>query len=501
MTRQRLRVGIAVGFLAIAAAFALQQAMRRPDLTLRVLIPVQFLISNNKLNVKPENLSSTFQYYLLENLAVGLVRDSASDPRGYVGGLAETWRRNGPKNWIFKLRNDLRWSDGSHIEGQEIALHLKSLSGRGSRHLQRMKHLVDAVYNGQVQEIEVSFDTEMGVEILSELSLADASLVSAANVDGDWTITSGAYSLPRASLAPEGPIDMVANAHSSMISPASPTKIQLWWPTNLDDLTTAFEHGKVDLFVTITHIFTRRQQAMIKQAPHQFRGHPNLLYYLAFNDFLGQQDTPLRRQIAEAFDQALQGFVSPAGLNRELQFVPEGFAGRLGNDRPKSQHSGGPSSLLSGRVLSIRLAPQMKELVGFDAVLSQVEKRLGCQIKVEYKSMSEHSAADKFQLSLWTFKGNQADPLGSWSFLFSSDKGQALAGFSQFAKPYLDAARIQTGADFQATMSQLHRKAIDDAWGIPLFNEIAIALGSDRVDLSSFNPIDMRQRYYSLSIK
>ncbi|MBI4925722.1 MAG: hypothetical protein HY843_07340 [Bdellovibrio sp.] len=63
------------------------------------------------------NTETTYEYYLLENLSMGLIRDDVREPSGYASAIAESWKQKNSKTWQFKIKSPLFWSDGSPMHG------------------------------------------------------------------------------------------------------------------------------------------------------------------------------------------------------------------------------------------------------------------------------------------------------------------------------------------------------------------------------------------------
>src|SRR5690349_8556483 len=85
---------------------------------LEVLFPLVYLTHSDRI-IDPSDLKTDVEYYLLENLAVGLLRDSMDGSSGYGPALATAWRQASERRWEFDLRKDNRWSDGKPILGTE----------------------------------------------------------------------------------------------------------------------------------------------------------------------------------------------------------------------------------------------------------------------------------------------------------------------------------------------------------------------------------------------
>jgi len=136
--------------------------------------------------VDPTKTDTIAEFYLLENLAIGLVRDDIRELSGYRGALARSWKQTDTVTWVFKLREDLRWSDGSPIGLEYIRDYYQNLSRKETRHLVGMRRLKEALLNKSTGELTFHFDGKTNDSIIHELSLADATLLHPTNLEGDW---------------------------------------------------------------------------------------------------------------------------------------------------------------------------------------------------------------------------------------------------------------------------------------------------------------------------
>ncbi len=71
---------------------------------LKSVFPVNNLRKDGTL-IDPANTNGVWDYYLLENLASGLVTDDMSRPGGYYPVLAESWDIVSEHEWRFCLRD------------------------------------------------------------------------------------------------------------------------------------------------------------------------------------------------------------------------------------------------------------------------------------------------------------------------------------------------------------------------------------------------------------
>ena len=96
-----------IATMAYTMTLIKQQHTRTPEPPeLKVIAPLQVFAGADKL-LDPHNLQYVFEYYLLENLSVGLVRDNPKVAGGFEGILARSFRQLSPRVWRFHLRDAL----------------------------------------------------------------------------------------------------------------------------------------------------------------------------------------------------------------------------------------------------------------------------------------------------------------------------------------------------------------------------------------------------------
>jgi oligopeptide transport system substrate-binding protein len=103
---------------ALALAFGAQAAVIPPGVQLN---PTQTLIRNN--GSEPETLDpalaeSVGANNIMRDLFEGL---TANDAAGHiVPGVAESWKQTNPTTWVFKLRQNAKWSNGEPVVAQDF---------------------------------------------------------------------------------------------------------------------------------------------------------------------------------------------------------------------------------------------------------------------------------------------------------------------------------------------------------------------------------------------
>ncbi|OFZ11900.1 MAG: hypothetical protein A2Z20_03120 [Bdellovibrionales bacterium RBG_16_40_8] len=165
------------------------------DHELQILFTRLYRLNSNSPLVDATNTETVAEYYLLENLTIGLIRDSNMDMRGYEPGIAERWWHSTPNSWSFKIRDNLRWSNGQAITLHEIKESLSRLKNSKSRHILYMKNLDEISADLHTNEIVLRFANPVNSGVLHELSLADSGLLHPLNLQYDWSVTSGPYTI------------------------------------------------------------------------------------------------------------------------------------------------------------------------------------------------------------------------------------------------------------------------------------------------------------------
>lgn len=462
---------------------------------MHVLFPVQVLLSSQgQLAIDPRNLASAQGYYLLENLALGLLRDDPTAPLGFAPCLARSWQQVDEKTWTFALREDLRFSDGSPLTGDYVAEEMRSLATRNSRHLRLLRKLQQVDYDPASHHLTLRFESNAGGGVLHELSLADAVILHPSNKSFDWSVTSGPYSVGSIAES-EQTLILRKNLFSPVVIRNPADELTLFWPLDRADLEKAFRELPVDLFFTVAQIFSRRQQIMISQAPQVYRGDPNSLYFFRFN----QRDPHThsertRREFASLVRQAVVGLQTGPDLAADTQFIPVGYSGRL-PDSPLVVDE--LISKLSGSTLRLLVNQQWQDVPAFFDRLQAVGAAANVKFEIVYGDALDMTGANGEFAALMPFRGNQADALGTWSFFFS--KEGPMEQFEADVHGILqDIAETEDPEARERELRRLHELALRRVYGVPVFFERVAALGRSDLDFSRINRFDMRNRFYEI---
>ena len=135
-------------------------------------------------NVDPIALVSAGDWNMLQNLLSPLVL--LGPGRAVFPGLAESWTQSSDgKQWSFKLREGLKWSDGSPIYSVQIQDSLRRALAKTTH--TSLSSYVDGIHAVNDREIQFSL-TSMPENFLMNLAFVDASIVHPSS------LTSGAFS-------------------------------------------------------------------------------------------------------------------------------------------------------------------------------------------------------------------------------------------------------------------------------------------------------------------
>lgn len=456
--------------------------MQSPDV-LRVGFPLSLLRQDAQL-LDPANTDSVYQYYLLENLAVGLVRDSSQASSGYEPGLAESWERTAPNCWVFRLRPGLSWSDGSPIEPAEIAAFVEGLSRGEHRHIVYLKKLTRATHSDGTLTLEFSEPVNDG--LIHELSLADTALLRHDTISGGWRAVSGPYAVE--DYQPGKRLLLKKNPHFQGRT-GFPAHVELVGFT-MDTIADLFTSNRIDLLKIPAPVFRAANRKVLASAPQVMKGYPTWIYYFYFNP---RKDLWRDAKAREAFALLAQHALGDStlfNLVRDHQLIPDGYSGHLDTAQETLWR---PSDRLKGLKLKVNLLPSFAEADSLRDALRATFKMSG--VSIEFGSAWNLEPGDDADVQLTQFAGNQRDAMGSWQFMFSSDHGD-LAAFRKDAEPFFKRIMEADGKDGrEAVLRELHAHVLRNAYAVPLFIEADMMAAGKRVDLSRLNPFDMRLRF------
>ena len=460
---------------------------------LRVAFPFGVLKKDSSL-LDPRNTATTWEYYLLENLGAGLLRDDLSEAREYAPGLATAWSQSSPSIWTFEIRQGLKWSDGTPIELSQLAEFFNGLKNSSARHIANLRLLNDVEVDSTRNLLHFHFRGPVGRGVLHELSLADAVVVHPDAAAKGWSLSSGAYTVE--SYQPDAmKLTLKRNPHSvNIFGDEGPGKVELFW-TEEADFSSFFTEHKADIFTSGAFSFRKKVLALDNLPLSRIPGYPTAIYYFQVNP---EHEAGANHAVRRAFTSFVQEYFRavklPNILSFEDQMVPPGFQGRLSALKPSSSQE--QLSHLKGLSLNIGLFPQMEELKPIFEGLSLAATEAGFSIKFEFGGAP---TSQRFA-TVDVFKGNQREASGTWSFLISAPSGPLTPIRKDLESMLLEMVGSSDSGRSEIS-SAIHNKILDSGLLIPFMNEIAPMYTSQRVDLSRWNPFDMRLRFYDVRFK
>jgi MarR-like DNA-binding transcriptional regulator SgrR of sgrS sRNA len=446
----------------------------------------------------PTNHETIHSYYLAENLGIGLLRDDTAEPSGYRPLLAENWKWDGDRVWQFKIRKDLRWSDGTSIGIDEILKHLNRLCSENYRHLRELKKVEKIELQGD-DLIILTFKEKMSEKVLHELSLADSILIKR-DADGkpNWSITSGPYYV--GSFKPKEELLLKANAHSVIFSNDYPTEVLLvtFLPTVPEGATPPkLKLDGFDVARVPTPIFSENSQSLIESSPRIKEGASSGIYFFKFN-----KGHPLttslnaRKKFRDLIYNYFETLNFPKGVAFERQMIPQSYNGRLVNLAPEKRQLG--TQVLKGQLLKIVVPKRFQQLS--PSIISDLISTFKLHdVNLEFiESNSNYfEPPSDFFARLTPFAGNQSDASGTWNFHLA--KGGALTPFiNEINDRFFSQSQPKEAQNNKDLYLHLHQHVLDQAYLIPLLIEQTAAVHSERVNLDRWNPFDMRMRFYEV---
>lgn len=490
-------IKICLGFLALSlplAVIAKRGDMGKAKSNLRVLF-MMGLLKQSQLILDPENTETTSEYYLLENLAVGLLRDDVNEYSGFKPILSESWYQSDQFTWRFKLRSGLKWSDGSPLSPRHILDHFLHIKSKPSRHLTYLKSVssISLVEDDSSLEFHFSLPTNSG--FLHELSLADAAILHESNRVRGWEITSGAYRVEKYDPFLKYLI-LSKNPYCPLSDEKAPDSIELFSVKPLSDLSKVFSEIPADLFSLSAHTYLSVFRQLEEKDVEVSMGIPNNIHLFEINlKNSSASNLSNREEFASIVREALGKESLDDRLSYYDQLVPWGYAGYLEDLHIINEKQ----NRLVGKELYVKLNNNLKEIKPIFDKIGEYGKSRNVNIKFDF-SDDDNPKIDYFA-RYNTFKGNQKDALGTWSFLFSDSAGPFKKFFKEFRKYFDQSVSASTEIERDNFLKELHRKVLEKAIAIPFLVERSRVIHNPKLDISRWNMFDTRMRLYDLRWK
>ncbi len=448
----------------------------------------------------PLNTETVWEYYLLENLSCGLIRDSKTSASGYAGCLAERFYQPNPNTWIFKIRN-LSWSDGSEVSKFEIETWITQLQKKNSRHIQFLKTADSVSYDPESRELRIHFPTPDPGMVLHELSLADAGLFPTDYRLKGWKRVIGPYSVANWDKS-SNQLFLSANKYSPLYSPDMPQFLELREMTDINLRKHYFKSIDVDLIPLGALADIDRVKDLLPNAPQIYLCHPTMILFFAFNKSNQMTSDPLARtEFARIIESVRSNFDTSSEfqstLKIETQMIPEGFNGRL---NPYNEKQPNESSVLKGKNLKLRLTSAFRNKNSILENLKTSFAKSDISLDIHFSDSYLDPDKDDFAF-LSAFVGNQLDPSGSWSFLLYSPQGVLFPWLPKLDSRFSDFSNSPSNFGKPAYFLDLHQEILSKHIAVPFLVGSQRYLLSERVDASLWNRFDSRARFYDLRMK
>jgi hypothetical protein len=455
--------------------------------SIEVLFPLALLKEDPRV-LDPDNLETTSEYYLLENLAVGLLRDDLNNPSGYSGAIAESWKRTSDNEWRFQIKRNLKYSDGLDVKLDEIIEALQNRSKSNARHLKILPTVSEITSIPETNEITLKFKKQIGETLLAELSLADASIITKKTIESGWRKTLAPYFITEHEYGKK--LILEKNKFFGWISRKSPSRVVLRFSNEETERLSWFENKEIDLFDASAFTFKARNEKITSIGYGEIFSPPNIIHFLVPNS---------KNSIYIAHPELVETLVEEAKKVLVLkhknfsfydQLIPPGYSGAIQTTRQPSPKFNDVH--ISGK---IALYEDFQEWPEVADSIREAGKKLGWQIQVVYfNRFKPFDQTNDILARTYVFKGNQKDASGSWSFLFHPTHGP-LSHFRKNLGHSLD------GDTEIEDLKKIHREVLNKHWATPFLIEAPMIYFSKRVSLKTWNPFDLRLRFYEIEME
>ena len=449
---------------------------------------------------------------LLQDLYEGLTAEAA-DGR-IIPGAAETWSASEDgRTWTFRLRGNLRWSDGTPLTAEQFVAGLDEARAQDSQ----------APYSALLQDIKatrapdsrtVVLEVARAVPYLPAVLALPVAAPQHPPIAGTSVIGNGPYRLLRR--RPGAEIELERNPHYHS---AGAVAIERVTYLTLEDLNTElnlYRSGALD----VTSEVPNTQVGWLQQnLPGELRIAPYLSTYgYAFN-LVRVPDRDARMALSMAVDRGqITGQVTGAGEQPAYGWVPAGVPGytpaqftwtalpaveRAEQARrlwraARGRHAA-PDRL---RLCTDASANHHRTAV---ALVDQWRRTLGVEVElleIEWKAyLALRENPGDCDLLRFGWSADFVDP-EAFLALFTSGHAQNVAGYSN---PTYDALMSQAGVAADAgqraaLLASAERILLQDAVVIPIFHRVSKRLVKPGIDGIAANPLGhLPSRYLRLS--
>lgn len=460
----------------------------------RVHFPLSVLKSDQSL-LDPNNTETVWEYYLLENLSCGLVRDSKASPSGYEGCIAERFYQESPEKWTFQLRS-LYWSDGSKVLESEIKFWIDSLRSEEKRHIKILKHALSVVYEEEERLLKLHFPFPVGNEVIHEFSLADAGFFPKDFKSHGWGKTIGPYVVTEWS-SERLNLRLKANPYSPLFRKEMPDSVELFLLNDLKERALLFSRIPVDVLPVSPLAAPSVVNEVIKNVPRIYECHPSQILFFYFNFGSNEaRSIEVRNLFTYAIKKAQENnrLHQSYSYSAESQMIPEGFQGRL-----PSVHFGYEPSVGLLKKIKVNILNSFKEFGPLLDNLKNAFSEMGIVVEFTFSNSPNFNQGEI--AAAYMFVGNPLDSSGSWSFLTGAPHGVLSPWVSEFKNEYERAFKHGSIESRKDQLLLLHQKVLEQKLAVPFLIGKQRYFLSDRVNAERWNAFDSRLRLYDLDVR
>lgn len=458
---------------------------------IKILFPLTMLRPGQDL-LDPQNTETIWEYYLLENISCGLVRDSQNSPTGYEGCIADRFYQENPQTWVFVLRN-LCWSDGSKVTDRQIVKWMQNLANKDKRHIQFLKHAQDISYDEKSRVLRIKFPFETDKTILHELSLADAGLFPDEYEVNGWSKTVGPYSVEKWDFK-QNILRLKLNNFSPLVNETSPVEAELFRLTDPSQRKEVFRNLQADVVPMSATYNPKSFAEVLPNAPQIFEGFPTAISYFVLNhdcpDALQMKNREIFAEVVSSFKGKIQDTTREMStLSPEDQMIPNGFNGRI--ESLKISTKSGDTEM---KKIFIMMPTAFKEMDSFVSALQFEFSKRDVNLEIDFADDSDLSP--KHFAKLTSFIGNQLDATGSWAFLANPQTGILKKWYNLYEEDYKNVYNLKNISKKDENLKRLHSKVLNTKIAIPVMIGSQKYLISNRVNVDAWNKFDSRLRIY-----
>lgn len=496
--RKNRRIGLIFSSLClpliVAGVLIQRMNLLNKQRPLKVFYPLGVLRSDISL-LDPYNTETVWEYYLLENISCGLIKDSVSSVTGYTGGIAERYFQPTPNSWAFQIRK-LNWSDGTELTATQILNWINDLKSSSRRHIKYLKDATTINYDPKTRLLQISFSYPIGKILLHELSLADAAILPEDTMNNGWKKTIGPYKVEKWDKAGRH-LELKANPFSPLYSEDMPQEVDYFSTSDQARRNGLFTSEAVDI-IPVNSICSKTVCAKnVAAAPATFYSYPMNISFLAFNKKNADANNFEVRSAFASVVSKVKLIISamnhsPADILLESQMIPESYHGRLNQNTSFAYNP----EKLRGKHFRLAFPSPYSEYPAIAQAFRDEFASVNATIEFVYSDNSDFTEKTEFA-RIYSFLGNQLDASGSWSFLLSPPG--PLSDFLSEVKQEFDAVYDSTqGSNREFNLLELHKQVLGRAIAIPLFIGRQRYLLSNRVDASRWDKFDARMRLFEL---